>query len=260
MLMTPLEFGGQMESDGDDALRPFPTTHWSLVGRAAGDKDDAERREALGVLLQRYLPALRSHLVVRKRIPESRADDLLQGFLLSKVLQSELLCRADRERGRFRTYLLTALNRHTIDVVRQERAAKRAPDQTPILVEDVDPPSADGDAATDAFDRDWARQTMTEAARRMQEHCQRIDRPDIWGIFRARLLTPMLNGADPMPYDRLIEQFAIPSPAEAFNLLNSAKRMFLRTLRGVIAEYERDDEQIDAEMSDLRRILSKPSA
>ena len=37
----------------------FPTTHWSLVGRAGQDATE-NKRQALGELLNRYLPALRA--------------------------------------------------------------------------------------------------------------------------------------------------------------------------------------------------------
>jgi len=241
-----------------DRLHPFPSTHWSLVGRA-GSGDRVERGEALSALLRRYMPALRSHLVVGKRVPDHRADDLLQGYLLSKVLEKELLSRADRKKGRFRTYLLTTLDRYTIDEVRRERSAKRSPDQTPLLVDEIDPAAADA-PLSEAFDLGWAEQIMAESGRRMEAHCQGIGRNDIWGIFEARLFGPMLRGGEPLAYERLIEQFTLASPADAFNLLNSAKRMFLRTVRGVIAEYEKDEDEIDAEMNDLRKILSRRRA
>ena len=61
----------------------FPATHWSLVRRAGSAGDESQ---ALDELLRIYLPALKAHLVGRKRIAPDRAEDLLQGFILSKVL------------------------------------------------------------------------------------------------------------------------------------------------------------------------------
>ena len=55
----------------------FPTTHWSLVARAGRDATEV-KRQALGELLVRYLPALRAHLVYGKRLSPEDADDLLQ--------------------------------------------------------------------------------------------------------------------------------------------------------------------------------------
>ena len=67
----------------------FPTTHWSLVGRAAQDASEAKRR-ALDELLARYQPALRAHLIYGKRLQPEDAEDLLQEFVACKILASEL--------------------------------------------------------------------------------------------------------------------------------------------------------------------------
>src|SRR4051812_38640775 len=88
----------------------FPMTQWSLVARAG--QPPAEARAALDVLLRRYAPALRAHLLLDRRMSgdRSKAEDVLQGFVADKVLERNLIALADRERGRFRTFLLAALD------------------------------------------------------------------------------------------------------------------------------------------------------
>src|SRR3954469_23630165 len=93
--------------------RYFPTTHWSLV-KKAGCTSGESQRAALVEVLNRYMPALRSHLIYHKRIESHQAEDLLQGFLLSKVIEQDLIGAARQERGRFRSFLLTALDRFAI--------------------------------------------------------------------------------------------------------------------------------------------------
>jgi hypothetical protein len=44
---------------------------------------------------------------------------------------------------------------------------------------------------------------------------------------------------------------------QAANALVTAKRMFTRILRGVIGEYESDEEEIDSEIDDLHKILAR---
>jgi len=88
----------------------FPSTRWSLVDRA-GQGDSQARREALGKLLECYLPALQAHLVHHNRLPPEKADDLVQEFVADKVLEKDLMARADQRLGKLRTFLLTALNR-----------------------------------------------------------------------------------------------------------------------------------------------------
>src|SRR5687768_2580796 len=89
----------------------FPSTHWSLVGSAAQINRE-KRREALGTLLHRYMPALRAHLVLARRLPADYADDLLQGFVADKVIEQNLLGNADRTKGRFRSFLLAAVKHY----------------------------------------------------------------------------------------------------------------------------------------------------
>jgi len=83
----------------------FPTTHWSLVVRAGHDAAETQR-EALEQLLRRYLPALHAHLVHTRRVAPDEADDLLQDFVASRIIEKGLVGRADQELGKFRWYLL----------------------------------------------------------------------------------------------------------------------------------------------------------
>src|SRR5437016_5494982 len=69
--------------------QPFPNTHWSLVKRA-GLPDQAARQEALRILLERYLPALRYYLQTVRGMSEDEADELLQSFIAERILTYDL--------------------------------------------------------------------------------------------------------------------------------------------------------------------------
>jgi RNA polymerase sigma-70 factor (ECF subfamily) len=232
---------------------PFPTTHWSLVA-LAGDDDGHVRRAALESLLRRYLGPLRSFLMARRRLNEHQADDVLQEFVCSKVLVHELMPRADRERGRFRTYLLTALERFTLNKLRDSAAYNRRANAADI--ENVPERAADDSAPIRSFEVDWARQLLQNAVEHMKRECEESGRRDLWEVFNARLLQPMLTDAEVESYDDLIKRVGIASPAAASNLLITAKRMFVRNLRALVAEYEPDEAAIDREIVELRSILA----
>src|SRR4051794_11467498 len=87
----------------------FPATHWSLIDRA---REPASRREALATLLVRYLPALRAHLLAARRVPPDRIEDTLQAFVTDKVIEQNLLAHADREKGKFRSFLVSTFDRY----------------------------------------------------------------------------------------------------------------------------------------------------
>jgi RNA polymerase sigma-70 factor (ECF subfamily) len=233
----------------------FQTTHWSLVQRAGADDDQAQR-EALTQLIRRYSPSLRLHLITSRRIDPGRAEDLIQGFLLTKVLEGKLISKASRERGRFRGFLCTSLDRFVSNELRRDRAKMRAPEKSVSLDKSmaVTDPSLPVDAA---FDIAWARQLLEAALENMRRECHRFERLDIWGVFEARILAPILHKTDPVPYDKLVERYGFRSPAQASNVLVSARRMFERTLRALVGEYEKGEAEIDAEITDLQAILSR---
>ena len=99
-------------------------TRWSLVARVHEGSDEA-RMEALGELLQRYLPVLHWYLGRHPGLDAHRREDLVQGFVASKILEQSILERADRSRGRFRTFLLNAFQNYIRDEVRRASAARR---------------------------------------------------------------------------------------------------------------------------------------
>lgn len=235
-------------------MRRFPVTQWSLVARAGLASVDS-RREALGVLLRRYQPALRAHLVVQKRVTPEAADDLLQGFICDKVVEQGLLAAADRGRGRFRNFLLTALDRYVIDHARFDAAKKRSPGDTAFADLQRIETAAATPEPSEAFAVAWAREVLAEAVRRMETECIGGNRPDLWAVFRCRVLEPTLTGAAPVPYADLIARFGFRSPTQASNVVITSKRMFERVLRQVVGEYAEDESQIDREIQELRAVL-----
>lgn len=102
----------------------FFTTRWTLVAAAASGSAE-ERRRALQDLVPLYVPALRAYLVTRKRFRPDRADDLIQSFLASKVLEQGLFARADPAKGKLRHLIVTALQHHVADELRYDKRLKR---------------------------------------------------------------------------------------------------------------------------------------
>jgi RNA polymerase sigma-70 factor (ECF subfamily) len=234
-----------------------PVTRWSLVARA-GKAEDPGRREALAELVTRYSPAMRAHLLVRKRVSPDDVNDLLQGFIASKLLEKNLVGHADETRGKFRSFLLTAFDNYVTSVAREQSTAKRSPAGGKAVLridEGLDVDSAG--AGADPFDVVWARQVVREAITRMRYECEASGRSDLWALFDARVAAVLTENRDPVPYEELIARLGFQSPAQATNALATAKRMFRRMLRGVIGDYARDDVEIDEELADLKRVLTE---
>src|SRR5947207_14809384 len=84
----------------------FHTTHWSVV-LAAGQTDSVDTRQALQTLCRAYWYPLYCYVRRAGHTPED-AQDLTQDFF-ARLLEKNYFTLASRERGRFRSFLLTSL-------------------------------------------------------------------------------------------------------------------------------------------------------
>jgi DNA-directed RNA polymerase specialized sigma24 family protein len=227
----------------------FRATRWSLVERARG-ADPVLRREALGSLIALYWPALRAHLVVKRRLSPEAADDLLQGFAADRVLKQRFLGHVDRAKGRFRSFLLRCLENYRIDNWRERPQASNLKEgqEEEIPAGPVHSP--------DVFDVAWARQVLNEALRRTRENCRRQRQSAIWAIFERRVLQPALFDATAPSYDQLVAELGFATEQQAANALVTAKRQFRHALEDVVSEYVKNKADVQAEIIELRVILS----
>ncbi|MCB9937460.1 MAG: hypothetical protein H6823_04405 [Planctomycetaceae bacterium] len=98
------------------------TTRWSVV-LAAGRQSSPDAARALESLCRAYWYPLYAFVRRRGKQPDE-ARDLTQAFF-ARVLEKDYLNSADRERGRFRTFLLTVFKRFAANEHQREQAQKR---------------------------------------------------------------------------------------------------------------------------------------
>lgn len=126
----------------------FPTTIWTTI-RKAGENDGA----ALEHFAESYREPVRRWIAGRGFASE--ADDLTQQVFL-RVLSGNVLARADRERGRFRSLVLSVSTHVIQDFLRKRRDEP---------VEDLEPAERDPD-----FDHAWALHLAERAMARLREN------------------------------------------------------------------------------------------
>ena len=241
----------------EEADRTCPLTRWALIARVRTE-DSGTREKALDELLSIYYPVLRKFLVAGMGIAPDTAGDLLHGFLADKVLTRNTLAQARQKKGRFRNFLFKTIKHYVIGELRKQQAQKRAPADAPesSLEELHSIPSADV-LQEDLYNLEWARHTLTEALARMRRECEGKGRLDLWEIFDGRVVQPMLGSANALPYDALVARYGFQSPTQASNALITAKRMFKRLLEEVVRDTVETDAQVEEEIRELKRILSK---
>ena len=165
----------------------FFTTRWSVVLEAgAGGEDGA--REALEYLCRTYWYPLYSY-VRRGGKGVEEAKDLTQGFFLH-LLEGDVIAAADADRGRFRTFLLTALKNYVAGDWRRQQAQKRGGGAEVFSLDEdeaegrfqVEP--EDGLSADVVFDQRWARALLERVFVRMREEFERAGKGERFEVKR----------------------------------------------------------------------------
>jgi len=241
----------------------FRTTQWTQL-LDARTLDEGRRRDALGAVMARYWKPVYVYLRRKGRSNEA-AKDLTQGFFEQVVLGRELVQQADQAKGRFRTFLMTALDRYVTSVHRAETARKRAPAGGMVHLDGVEAPErlepSHHATAEEAFAYSWASELLDEVLEAVAADCRRAGQQTHWQVFFATVVQPIQTGEPAPTMADLCRQFGIRSEAKASNMNVTVKRRFKAVLRARVRPHVEADDQVDQEIRELMAILaSKPGA
>jgi len=150
----------------------FASTHWSVVMRA-GAATATDSFAALDRLCRQYWQPL-YYFVRRRGYNEPDAQDLSQGFF-ARILEKGLLGAADRERGRFRTFLLRALENFLANEWDRANCQKRGGGRQIFSLDESAHAEAgyqmlptDTNTPDQLYDRRWAQAVLGAVLRRLR--------------------------------------------------------------------------------------------
>lgn len=174
----------------------FETTRWSVVLRARGDPADARR--ALETLCRTYRPPVLA-FVRRRGYAVDAAEDLTQAFF-ARFLERGWHSTADPERGRFRSFLLTALKRFLSDADAEASALKRGGGvRFEVLDENDGGEVSIGNDPEREFERAWAHAVLDAAFARLRAEAENAGK---LGLFE-RLSEFLVEAPDESDYARV---------------------------------------------------------
>jgi RNA polymerase sigma-70 factor (ECF subfamily) len=168
----------------------FATTHWSMVVSAGGSRSP-EASEALATLCESYWFPLYA-FVRRAGHSAEDARDLTQEFFV-RLLDKRFLAAADREKGRFRTFLLTAVKRFLANEYDRARALKRGGGQRILSLEGPEPEAryrrepADTLTPERVFERQWALTLLEQVLARLQAEMTADGKAALFDALKAHL-------------------------------------------------------------------------
>ncbi len=231
----------------------FVTTHWSIV-LTAGSKDTGRAHDALAKLCQTYWYPLYAY--VRQRgYPSHDAQDLTQEFF-ARLLEKNVLRAVTREKGKFRSFLLTALNRFLTDEWRKARAQKRGGGQVVSLdARDAETrfnhEPADKVTPEKLFEQNWALALLHLVYDRLQQEYRENGKE---ALFEA-LKFCLTGDRSAVPYAELAGRLKLSENTVKVSV-HRLRQRYRELLREEVAHTVAGQSEVEEELNCLFRALA----
>lgn len=236
-------------SAGSGSGGVFVTTHWSLVARAS-EGEPAQSEAALEELCRTYWFPLYAYIRRLGRSPQD-AEDLTQSFF-ARLLEKKYLADAEPEKGKFRTFLLTALKRFLANEWDREHAQKRGGFQTVLSIDQAAAESRwaaepGHDAAPDVlFERQWARTLLDLVLHHLEQEYAQTGRAALF----AQLRSCLARGSSARSYSQIAASLGLTEPAVKMAVQRLRAR-YRQILQEEIRKTVLLPEEVDAEIRHL---------
>jgi RNA polymerase sigma factor (sigma-70 family) len=166
----------------------FPTTHWTVLGDAADTRSPGQA-VALESLCRAYWTPVHAYVATLTGSPD-RAEDLTQSFF-AHLLENRALAAAQRERGRFRTFLLASLRNHLANQHKYAQRLKRTPSEGLIPLDELTEAELDtlrhDESPEREFERKWAKAVVNRVLDRLKAECAAAGQADRFDVFKLVL-------------------------------------------------------------------------
>ena len=231
----------------------FQTTQWSLVLTAT--REGVAQSGALEQLCRAYWYPLYAY-IRRRGNAAPDAQDLTQEFF-ARLLEKNWLSDIQPNTGRFRSFLLTAVNRFLANEYDRARAAKRGGGAQPFSLDQAEAEEryamepADLETPERIFDRRWALTVLDQALNRL--------RTEVLAAGKGRqfeLFSPFLSReAEPGEYSSLAQKLEL-TPGAVGVAVHRLRQRYREILRVEVAGTVSDVAQVDVELQSLFSALS----
>lgn len=230
----------------------FKTTHWSVVQDASGG-DPAQAGAALATLCQTYWYPLYTYVRRLGHGPED-AQDLTQEFF-ARLLEKQWLAQVDANRGRFRSFLLTALKHFLANEWRRTQAAKRGGGQRLLSLDDTAEALYAQEPASDLtpeklYERRWALRLFERALVRLEQDYQTAGRQDVYQALKEFLSAEAKCGE----YAQVGERLGMTRGAVAAGV-HRLRQRYRELVRDEIAQTVTHAAELEDEMRSLLAAL-----
>jgi RNA polymerase sigma factor (sigma-70 family) len=238
----------------------FPSTHWSVVFAAGRSEAEPQMAgAALAELCRNYWAPLYGFVRSRGHTVHD-AQDLTQSFF-AYVLEHKVYARANRQKGRFRSFLLASLKNFLADAADRERTLKRGGAQIFLPVHEEQAQEAESLFQTHSgmsnedrlFDRSWAEALVAAALERLSADYKREGKEQLFNELRIFIA----GGAEPVPtYAELTDRLGITESTLRSHVTRLRAR-YREALRIEVRRTVDGEKQVDQELRELLHVLTE---
>jgi RNA polymerase sigma-70 factor (ECF subfamily) len=241
---------------------PFAPTQWSVI-LAAGqsEADPAVAQSALAQLCQTYWTPLYTFVRSRGASPHD-AQDQTQSFF-AYLIERKIYTRVDRQKGKFRSFLLAALKNFLSDSRDREQAVKRGGGREflPLSEEQASEAenlfqthgrSGEENADDRMFERSWAEMLVNAGLERVAASYKAEGKEPLFATLKIFIMA----GAEPLPaYDELSRGSSTPASTLRSHVTRLRER-YREALRAEVRRTVATESEVDAELRELLRVLT----
>lgn len=234
----------------------FKTTHWSgLRSARQGEAGGVSAEEALANLCRDYWYPLYAYVRGCHFSPED-AQDITQAFF-ERLIERDLLAAADPARGRFRWFLLTALQNFLRNEIERAKAQKRGGQCDLVSWDALEAEQryaaepTDGGTPDRAFDRSWGRVVLARAMGRLGEEQSSAGRGPVFDELKQCLGAVPGEGL----YRGAAERLGLSAAAVKVTVHRLRER-YRELVRDEIARTVADPVDVDDELRHLAELLA----
>jgi len=243
-----------MEASGRTAIAVFATTHWSVVLSAA-DSRSATAQEALEKLCRTYWYPIYAYLR-RRGGGEHDAQDLTQGFF-AQLLERRSIQSVEREKGKFRSFLLASLNYYVADERDRANAQKRGGGRE-VLSLDVQEAEqryrlepVDERSPEKIFEHRWAMALLDQVLVRLGQEFAEAGKRELF----ERLQAFLVEGTGERTYAEVAREMGMTEEAVK-KAAQRIRQRYHQLFREEIAQTVASPAEVDEELRHLCQVLN----
>lgn len=246
-----------------DQSDPFASTHWSVILAAGRNQASPEiAQAALAELCETYWAPLYGFVRSRGHAIHD-AQDLTQSFF-AYLIEHKIYARADREKGKFRSFLLASLKNFLGHAYDREQTLKRGGSLDFLPLDDARAEAAESlfqtrSNFTDAlgedlvFERSWADALVAAGLERLSAIYRSEGKEKLFEELKIYLT----GSSDPLPaYEELAARLGLVASTLRSHVTRLRAR-YRDALRTEVRRTVENDAQVDDELHELLRVLTR---